>query len=309
MLNEFKRIIVIGGGGFIGSHVCEELLQMGKEVIVFDNLSTGKEENVPKGSKFIKGDIKDLEQLKGVMNDNDIDLVFHEAANISTPRSVEEPLYDLRENVLGTFNALYAALKSNVKRFIYASSAAVYGEPKYVPLDEKHPTEPISPYGVSKLAGERYCVAFYKTYGLKTVSLRFFNVYGPGENLKTTLDEVILYLNKMLSNRPITIFGDGNQTRDFVYVKDIVRAQLLAAEKDEAISEVINVGTGIETSINELVKTIEEVTGHKAIINHAPLRNGEIKRSFGDISKAQKILGYKPKFRLKEGIQELMNSL
>jgi len=305
MLTGFEKILVTGGSGFIGSHVAEKLVLLGKDVTLLDNLSTGREENIPKRTKFVKGDIRDLELLKNSMTD--IDLVFHEAANASTPRSIEDPKYDFDVNALGTFNVLSAAIKCDVKKVVYASSAAVYGEPKYAPLDESHLTDPISPYGVSKLTGERYCVAFHKSYGLKTVCLRFFNVYGPRENLQTTLDEVILYSNAVLHNQPITVLGDGNQTRDFVYVEDVAEAQLLASERTEG--EVINVGTGIETSINKLVENIETVSGRKAIIHHAPSRKGDILRSFGDISKAQRILGYKPKFTLVKGILKLMKYL
>lgn len=307
MLTKFEKILVTGGGGFIGSHVTEKLMVLDKDVTILDNLSTGREENIPKGVKFVKGDIRDFELLKNVMND--IDLVFHEAANASTPKSVEDPKHDFDVNAFGALNVLSAAIKCGVRKVVYASSAAVYGEPKYVPIDEKHLTDPISPYGVSKLAGERYCIAFHKSYGLRAACLRFFNVYGPRENLETTLDEVILYSNAILHNRLITVLGDGNQTRDFVYVEDVVEAQLLAAERNEAEGEVINVGTGVETSINNLVETIEMVSGRKAVTQYAPPRKGDILRSFGDISKAQRILGYKPKFTLKNGIQKLMKYL
>ena len=307
MLTGFEKILVTGGSGFIGSHVAEKLIQLGKDVTILDNLSTGREENVPKGVKFVKGDLREIELLKNVMKD--IDLVFHEAANASTPKSVEDPKYDFDVNALGTLNVLSVSIRCGVKKVVYASSAAVYGEPKYVPIDEEHLTDPISPYGVSKLAGERYCIAFHKSYGLRTVCPRFFNVYGSRENLETTLDEVVLYSNAILHNLPITVLGDGNQTRDFVYVEDVAEAQLLAAERNEAEGEVINIGTGIETSINKLVETIEAVSDRKAIVHYAPPRKGDILRSFGDISKAQRILDYKPKFTLMKGIEKLIKYL
>lgn len=306
MLAGFERVLVTGGSGFIGSHLAEKLVQLGKDVTIFDNLSTGRVGNNPKGARFVRGDIRDLESLEGALRN--VDLVFHEAANASTPKSVEDPKYDFDVNVLGTFNVLSAAVNCDVKRLVYASSAAVYGDPKHLPVDENHVTEPTNPYGVSKLAGERYCKAFHDVYGINTVSTRTFNVYGPRENLETTLDEVVIYLNKVRHNEPITILGDGNQTRDFVYVKDVVEAKLLAAEKARGVGEVFNVGTGVETSINELTKTIMSLTKREVPISHVSPRKGDIYRSFGDISKARKLLGYEPRFGLEQGLQELIKS-
>lgn len=307
MLGGFERALVTGGAGFIGSHVTERLVQLGKEVTLVDSLRTGRKENISREVRFVRGDITDLEEVRA--NLRDVDVVFHAAAQTSTPKSVEDPLLDFRINALGTLNVLRAALDSEVKKVVYCSTAAVFGQPRYLPVDEKHPFEPISPYGASKLAGELYCLAFYRTYGLRTVSLRFFNVYGPRENLETTLDEVALYLSSAMRNRAITVLGDGNQSRDFVYVKDIARALLLAADSKSAEGRAFNIGTGVETSINDLVDTIERVTGRKAVVRHKPWRKGDIHRSFADISKARTILGFSPRYTLKDGIQELAGNL
>jgi len=306
MLDKYERVLVTGGAGFIGSHICEELVNIGKQVITVDDLSTGKQENVPNGAEFIELDITNLERLREVLQN--IDIVFHVAAQPSTRKSIEDPNLDFNSNVTGTFNVLTVALEEKVKRFIYTSSSAVYGEPKRLPMKEDDYPAPTTPYGASKLCGEIYALIFKEAYGLPVTCLRPFNVYGTRENLGTTLDEVALYTQAILNNRPITIYGDGNQSRDFVYVKDVAHAHILAAEDDESIGRILNVGTGTEVTINMLIEEIQSVSGKKAIISREPWPSGDIYQEYGDISLANKLLGYSPTTSLTEGLQIVSQS-
>lgn len=307
MLDKYKKALVTGGAGFIGSHVCEELLKIGKQVVTTDDLSSGKQENVPNGVEFIELDISRPEILKGAFGD--IDIVFHVAAQPSTRQSIVNPEIDFNSNVTGTFNMLTLALEAKVKRFIYTSSSAVYGEPKRLPMKENDYPAPTTPYGASKLCGEIYSLMFGETYGLPVTCLRPFNVYGIRENLETTLDEVVVYTQALLKNQPITIFGDGQQSRDFVYVKDVARAHILAAECDASIGKVLNIGTGTKVSINELVTEVQSVVGKKVIINREPWPEGDIFQEYGDINLAQKLIGYSPATSLKEGLGIISHSL
>jgi len=304
MLDGYRRALVTGGAGFIGSHICEELLSYGKKVVIVDNLSTGRQENIPPGTEFLELDVTDRAGMQRALKD--VDLIFHVAAQPSARASVEDPRLDFESNVRGTYNLLTAALEANVKKLIYTSSSAVYGEPKHLPLDEKHVPDPSTPYGTSKLCGERYCIVFSRIYGLPCTCLRPFNVYGPRENPETSLDEVALYTRAVLKKQPITIYGDGNQTRDFVYVKDVARAHILAAEHDASIGQVLNIGTGSEISINRLVQKIEETTGSKAMAQYEPWPPGDIYREFANNQLAEAMIGYSPVTILREGIGELV---
>jgi len=304
MLDGYRRALVTGGAGFIGSHICEELLSYGKKVVIVDNLSTGRQENIPPGTEFLELDVTDRAGMQRALKD--VDLIFHVAAQPSARASVEDPRLDFESNVRGTYNLLTAALEANVKKLIYTSSSAVYGEPKHLPLDEKHVPDPSTPYGTSKLCGERYCIVFSRIYGLPCTCLRPFNVYGPRENPETSLDEVALYTRAVLKKQPITIYGDGNQTRDFVYVKDVAHAHILAAEHDASIGQVLNIGTGSEISINRLVQKIEETTGSKAMAQYEPWPPGDIYREFANNQLAEAMIGYSPVTILREGIGELV---
>jgi len=307
MLDGYSGVLITGGAGFIGSHLCEEILDCGKQVVVIDDLSTGKEENLPPEVHLIKMDIADQRKLWGAMKG--IDIVFHVAAQPSTRDSIENPDLDFRCNTLGTYNILMAAREAGVRRFVYTSSSAVYGEPKKLPLSEADLPVPMTPYGASKLCGEHYCSAFANAYGLPSTCLRPFNVYGPRENLDSSLDEVAHYTLAIMEGRPVTVYGDGSQTRDFVYVKDVARAHVLAAHNDESIGKVFNIGTGLETSINDLINVIREVTGRKAQIERKPWPEGDIRREFGDISLAERLIAYTPQTRLGEGVKHVMNGL
>ncbi|MFA4700951.1 SDR family oxidoreductase [Pyrococcus kukulkanii] len=293
-----KLIIVTGGAGFIGSHIAETLAE-DNDVVVIDNLYSGKIENVPENVKFINADVRDFEAIADIIRE--ADYVFHEAAQISVDESVKDPVFTEEVNVIGTLNVLMALAEGNGK-LIFASSAAVYGDNPNLPLKESETLSPISPYGVTKLAGEHYCRVFYEIYGVPTVVLRYFNVYGPRQS-SAYAGVISIFMRNAIKNEPLTIFGDGKQTRDFIYVKDVVEANLLVAQKKRAEGEVFNVATGKETTVLELALKIIDLSGSSSSIVFAPPRPGDIRRSVADISKLKK-LGFSPKYTLEEGLKE-----
>ncbi|MEM3566634.1 MAG: SDR family oxidoreductase [Candidatus Bathyarchaeia archaeon] len=300
-------VLVTGGAGFIGSHLVEKLLKEGFDVIVLDNLSSGKIENLnlknPKLS-FFKGDICDRKTVKKVLKD--VDVVFHLAALIDVPFSVENPALVNHVNVCGSLNILEESIKQHVGKFIFASSCAVYGEPQYLPINEEHPTNPISPYAASKLAVEKYCQTFNKLHGLKTVSLRLFNVYGPRQRNGAYSGVITKMIERLKSRKPPIIFGDGTQTRDFVYVLDVIEAFYKAMKAKQCIGE-INIGSGEETSIIELAKILVEKFSLKSIkLIYTKPRRCDIKRSCANIERARMMLGYEPRFTLRDGLDMLL---
>ena len=302
------KILVTGGAGFIGSHLVDALASMSDtEIVVLDNLTHGSVENVKQhldaaGFELVRGDVRDRDLVRRLIAD--VDYVFHLAALIEVQTSLKEPQLTDEINVQGTLNILEAARDADVKRIVYASSCAVYGEPKFLPVSEEHPTAPLSPYGASKLAAEAYCIAYHHTYGLKTVALRYFNVYGPRQFRGPYSGVITIFLERALQGKPLIIYGDGKQTRDFVYVKDVVDACILAASKQTAIGHAINVGTGKETSIIELADIIKRLTGASVPIKHDPPLKGDIRKSVSDTRKAERLLGYKPEFTLAKGLKE-----
>lgn len=300
-------VLVTGGAGFIGSHLVEKLLEVGYDVVVLDDLSSGKIKNLdlknPKVS-FFKGDVCDRKIVKKVLKD--VDVVFHLAALVDVPFSVKHPTIVNHVNVCGSLNVLEESVKKHVKKFIFASSCAVYGEPQYVPIDEEHPTNPLSPYAVSKLTVERYCRIFNQLYGLETVSLRLFNVYGPRQGGRAYSGVITKMIERLKRGKPPIIFGDGTQTRDFIYVLDVVEAFHKAMKAKQCVGE-INIGTGKETSIIELAKILAEKFGLKNFkVIYAKPRTGDIKRSCANIEKASRMLGYQPKYTLWEGLDVLL---
>ena len=305
-------ILVTGGAGFIGSHLVDKLIRIEsvEKVIVLDNLWSGKIENIKKyiGSKkfeLIIGDVRDQKLMKKLVKNSDY--VFHEAAVVSVQFSLEKPEVVNEVNVCGTLNLLEACLDSDLHRFVFASSAAVYGETKVLPIREELSGHPLSPYGASKLAAEAYCIAFYKSYGVKTVSLRYFNVYGPRQAVSPYSGVITIFMNNAKYGKPLTIFGDGKQTRDFIHVWDVVEATILASIKEKAIGEVINIGTGKDISIKKLAELVRKVTGREDLpIEYGPPRKGDIKRSCANIEKARKILGFTPKINLEDGLKTLI---
>jgi UDP-glucose 4-epimerase len=297
------KFLISGGAGFIGSHVAEELIRDKKgEVIIFDNLSVGKRDNVPPGCTFIHGDIRDKKKLSELLKG--IDIVFHEAAFVSIRGSFEKLWEDIDTNCLGTLNVLETAIQQGVKKMIFASSMAVYGEPKHLPVDEEHPLNPISPYGLSKVRGEMYCRLFAEKYGIIPIILRYFNTYGTKQTPSPYVGVITTFINQVLEKKPLTIFGDGNQTRDFVWVKDIAHATVLAAFSN--VSGVFNIANGTEISINQLADMIIEHLGEgEKIYLDEPL--GEIRRMCSDISKARKFLNYEPQGKLEHLLPSLID--
>lgn len=313
MSKDYSRILVTGGAGFIGSHIVDKLLAEGFEVSVLDNLSTGKIENVKgyfgrKDFKFLKGDLRDFDLLKQVTKE--VDVIFHEAALSSVPRSVKNPVLSHETNATGTLNLLRASCDNGVDRLIHASSSSVYGQSDLVERDENLPTQPISPYAVSKLAAENYCGVFYEVYGFKTVSLRYFNVYGIRQNYGPYSGVITRFVNRVLKQKPPIIYGDGKQLRDFINVKDVVRANLLSMKSQNAVGEALNIGTGKATSITSLANMILQITGNTQLkpIYQKP-RPGDVKNSCANITKAKRSLGYSPTITLKQGLSILIANM
>ena len=304
-----SKVLVTGGAGFIGSHVIDRLVKEGYSVTVIDDLSTGKIENIrahlDSGKvTFAKGDIRDVsfvrENLRG------INAVLHFAAMISVPLSIINPNLTFDVNLLGTLNLLHSCVKAKVSRFVFISSCAVCGDPATLPVSEETPPNPISPYAESKLIGERYCLGFHERRLLSSVVLRFFNVYGPRQGMNDYSGVITRYIDRISHKEPLIIYGDGLQTRDFVNVSDISSAVLAATSLEDAAGQVINVGSGKPTSINKLAKTLLELSGKDLEIIHEKSRPGDIKDSYADISKAQKLLCYEPQFLLNEGLSVLL---
>jgi len=303
-----RSVLVTGGAGFIGSHLVPRLLELGNSVTVLDNLSTGKIENLngvldhPK-FMFQRGDITDKTNPKGVFDG--VDSIIHLAALIDISASVADPHQNHEINVNGTFNMLQAAIKYKVKKFVFASSTAVYGDAKTLPVQENIALNPISPYAASKVAGEAYCSAFANCFGLETVSLRFFNIYGLRSENSPYSGVITKFLQKIIKAEDLTIDGDGEQTRDFIHVSDIVKAVILALEKQGAKGEVFNVCTGVPTSVNQLAATLKTATGKNPTIKHGPARLGDIRNSYGDPTKAVENLGFRASIDLTRGLQML----
>jgi UDP-glucose 4-epimerase len=304
-----KNILVTGGAGFIGSHIVDRLCRENK-VTVLDNLFTGSPSNLEESKDritFIKGDIVDKALLTDVVAE--VEIIFHLAAHVGNIRSIKDPYFDMDVNTRGMLNLLEACRNSNVKRLVYSSSGAIFGEAKYLPIDENHPLNPESPYAVSKLAAEKYAFAFYKVYGIPTTSVRYFNVYGPRQDTSEYANAISIFLGKFREGEPITIFGDGEQTRDFVFVEDVVDANILAATQPAATGEIFNIATGLATSINQIVDIIKQISGRESPVIYADPRVGEVRDSLAEIEKARKVLGYRPQTDLKEGLLLTWNEM
>ena len=306
MLSEYKRILVTGGAGFIGSHLVDALVALGKEVVVYDRLSTGSEENLPTQVEVTRGDVRDQAQVAESMKG--ADLVFHLAANANGTRSIDDPRFDFETNAMGTFNVAEAALEAGVNKFVYMSSASVYGTPRHFPMGEDHPTRPFVPYGASKLAAETLCRAFFDTFGLPLVVARPFCVYGPRENPRLALVEVTRYLSWHLNGKSIPIVGDPDKkTRDFVHVSDVVQGLLLLADR-APVGEVFNLGSGTEVTMRDLANVIGTVTGRPALVETISQITEDTYRLVGDVSKIRS-LGYTPRMSLAEGVRQLAEAL
>ncbi len=303
------KYLITGGCGFIGSHIAEALAEEGHEVIAYDNLSSGHEQNIAhiKGIKLVKADIRDDAALRSEVKG--VDGIFHQAALVSVFKSVEDPLGNHDINSLGTLKTLLAARDSGVKRMVSASSAAVYGNDPALPKTEDMKPCPESPYGLSKLDTEQYSRIFFNLYGLETVCLRYFNVYGPRQDPSSMYSGVISrFADFVKSGKNPVVFGDGHQTRDFVYVKDVVQANLLAMQNPEASGHVYNVGTGKKTSLLELLDTFSKLFGKEFQTRFENARTGDIRHSVSDISNISLRLGYHPRFSITKGLRQLLLS-
>jgi UDP-glucose 4-epimerase len=296
------KILVSGGAGFIGSHVVDSFLSAGHEVVIVDNLITGKRKNINPQAKFYEVDIRSDEIYK-IFQDERPDVVDHHAAQMDVRKSVSDPIYDAQVNVLGTINLLQAAVRTGVQKVIFASTGgAIYGEQETFPASENHPTNPLSPYGIGKLTGEKYLYFYSVTYGLKYVALRYANVYGPRQDPHGEAGVVAIFSQKMLKGEQPSINGDGEQTRDFVFVKDVAQANLLALSKD--ITGPYNIGTGREVSVNELFDNMSHLTSARMERKYAPAKEGEQRRSVLDTARAREVLGWISRVKLEEGLKE-----
>jgi UDP-glucose 4-epimerase len=299
------RCLVTGGAGFIGSHIVRGLLKAGHSVRVFDNLSTGHRDNLDEVSdriEFVEGDITDsiacTEALSG------IERVFHQAALASVPLSLERPLETHSACATGTLSMLHHCVKAKVKRFVYAASSSAYGDQPTSSKRESDLPMPLSPYAVAKLCGEYYCQAYYHSFGLETVGIRYFNVFGPRQDPNSPYSAVIpLFVSRILSGQPAIVYGDGLQSRDFTYVANIVHGNLLAAERPNIGGRILNVADGRQTTLLQLLKMLGNMLGISPKIDFQPARVGDVRESLADITLARKLLGYEPQFTLEEGIK------
>ncbi len=299
------KYLVTGGAGFIGSNIVKALLEKGKEVRVLDNLATGRKTNIQKILKdieFLKGDLADPKACKKAVKG--ITYILHEGAVPSVPRSVTDPVWTNEANITGTLNLLMAARDAGVKRVVYAGSSSAYGDSPVMPKVETMENRPKSPYAIQKLAGEMYCQNFTKLFGLETVVIRYFNVFGPNQDPNSVYSAVIpLFIKAILKNKQPTIYGDGLTSRDFTYVDNVISGNLLACEAPKAaVGEVINVACGYEISLNQLVEKINKQLGKNIKPVYAEERAGDVKNSLADITKAKKLLGYKPLVSFDEGL-------
>jgi len=304
-----KRILITGGCGFIGSQLAEQLSKE-NEVKIIDDLSSGTLTNIGGIKDKVICAKRDIRE-RGIETEfNDIDVVFHEAAQAFISTSLENPLFDADVNILGTLNILEACRKKDVPRVVFASSSAVYGEPQTIPLKETHPLNPVTPYGLAKKVCEEYLRLYYSLYRIESIALRYFNVYGKNQNLVFPNAGVIaLFTDRLVKGEPVTIYGDESCTRDFIHVEDVAKANILAALCRQASATVINVGTGRETSIKDVIRILEELTHRTIKVMHLPERKGDITRSVADITASKKILGFEPRINLEEGLARLFREV
>lgn len=307
-----RRAVVTGGAGFLGSHLVEALIEKNFQVVVLDNFSSGKLANLRRVAnhpklKIVNGDIRDNRTAYHLLNNTNV--VFHEAAEVGLGRSIRNPGLTNDVNVNGTLNLLRSAINNQVGRFVNASSAAIYGDQGMVPNHEEMCPQPLSPYAVSKLSAENYCQAFYETYGLETVSLRYFNVYGPRQGLGEYSGVINSFLKRTVAGLSPIIYGDGHQTRDFVHVSDVVQANLRAMTDDRAVGNVFNIGSGKSISISRLAKMIIGLSGRRGL--HSIMKGakiGDIRHSCADIRKSKRLLDYAPSVSLSDGLQRIIQS-
>jgi UDP-glucose 4-epimerase len=299
------KTLVTGGAGFIGSNIVGELVSQGHEVTVLDNLLSGYRSNLDPypGIRFIEGDIRDPKAVREALTGAEV--VFHHAASVGNKRSIDNPIEDAEINVLGTLQVLQACVEANVRKIVTASSAGIFGELVTMPILEDHPVEPDSPYGCTKLAKEKLCLAYAKLYDLEAVCLRYFNVYGPNQRFDAYGNVIPIFVFQMLRNQPLTIFGDGMQTRDFINVADVVQANLKAATA-VGVSGAFNLGSASRVTINRLVELIGEAAGVTLEPAFGPERPGDVRHSLADVSAAAAAFGFQPSVGLAEGLESYL---
>jgi UDP-glucose 4-epimerase len=299
------KVLVTGGGGFIGSNLVRKLLESGHDVRVLDNFSTGNRRNlvdVVDEIEIVEGELRSYERVHNATRG--VEVVFHQGALPSVPRSMQDPLTTSAVNVEGTLNVLLAARDEDVRRVVFASSSSVYGNTGELPRVESQFPDPLSPYAVSKLAAERYCVTFARVYGLETVTLRYFNVFGPRQDPTSQYAAVVpRFMAAIDAGEPVPIYGDGEQSRDFTYVDNVVEANLLAADARDAVGAVLNIATGRSQSVNGLADAIGDVLGKTVEREYLGTRAGDVRDSWADVSEADRLLGWKPRVDLEEGLR------
>jgi len=299
------RVLVTGGAGFIGSHVAEACLAVGHEVLVIDDLSSGKRENLAPAARFEQCDIR-TPRAAAVVESYRPQAILHLAAQMSVTHSVAEPAFDAEVNVLGLINLVEAGRRAGLEKVVFASSGGtVYGEVETYPIPETAPTNPVCPYGVSKLSGEHYLFYYHRVFGLPYVALRYANVYGPRQDPHGEAGVIAIFSQRLLAGQDVTVFGDGLQTRDYVFVGDVVRANLAALTADFCGG--VNIGTGVETNVNDLFSILKRHAGGPGKAVHAPPRDGELRRSVLSIALADKVLGWKPRATLSDGLAETVD--
>ena len=295
------KALVTGGAGFIGSNVVKTLLELGHEPVVLDNLSSGYRENLVAGAPFVEGDVRELEAVARAMAGCQV--VFHLAASVGNVRSIEHPQTDSAINVLGTLNVLETARACRIDRVVFSSSAGIFGELKTLPIAEAHPQDPDSPYGTSKLAAEKMCLVYNKLYKMHNVALRYFNVYGPHQRFDAYGNVIPIFADQILRQEPLTIFGDGEQTRDFVNVHDVAAANVQAGQA-QGVSGVFNIGSGTRITINELARVMQELAAVRSDLRYAPPRMGDVRDSLADIGAARSAFGFDPRVPMDQGLAE-----
>ena len=305
------RYLVTGGAGFIGSHIAEALLGARESVRIFDNLATGRESNLTaleERAQFVQGDLRDLASVRAAMQG--VEVVFHQGALASVPRSIADPIGSLETNINGTQNVLLAARDTGVRRVVYASSSSIYGNTPTLPKHEQMQPHPVSPYAIHKLTGELLCQAFTSIYKLETVALRYFNVFGPRQDPTSEYAAVIpRFLTALIHKRRPIVFGDGEQTRDFTYIANVVQANLLAATSRAAVGYAMNIGCGEQVSLNTVLHLAGELLGVTPDVEYREPRPGDVRDSLADISLAQRLLGYKPTIGFGEGLARTLATL
>ena len=301
-----SRWLVTGGAGFIGSNIAEELVRQGHQVRILDDFSTGKREHIRDFAnrlEILEGDIRDYPTIRKAVEG--IEFISHQAALRSVPKSVDNPKDTHDINVTGTLNLLMAAKEARVRRVVYASSSSVYGEEKKFPQRESQRPAPISPYAASKLAAEHYCVLYSKTFGLETISLRYFNVFGPRQDPESLYSAVIpRFMEQAMKGEPLEVHWDGKQSRDFTFIADVVQANLLAAKAKKAAGGVFNIANGRSYSLLDLIRGLEKIMKKKLPRRHTPRRAGDVRKTWADISQAKRILGYRPRFSFAQGLEK-----